>query len=426
MKLRTFLVSILVTVACGVSLLPITAQADTLSAKGIDKDSAIITDGQGKVQSHTADLTESGYHVSWHWSIPDQVKIKSGDTMQVEVPDNVMIPHALTFDILNSTGIVVGQANFAANSPTGTVTFNNELADKTLNRKGEIYIYASGKAIDDQLPSDWLINKSGWWESEQHNKINWNIALNPAQDHLGHVTLTDTLGAHQSYIPGSVQAQTGTWDDQGQFTPDGGTLDVTVSQKSDRSIQFDLANVKTGVNLQYQSKATGNPNGATYTNDVTLDADNLGGGDDDGMSRNQSSAQLSFGGGGTGDGDMDIKPDVPEKPTTPNQPVTPEKPAQPQDPVTPEKPVQPQQPVAPKKHNPKKQPKQVPSTQVPANHPQDTITSKASEHATPANKKQPQHQQLPLTDVAKYSFLSLIGLVILSVTGTLYFKSHHK
>lgn len=290
MKLRTFLVSILVTVACGVSLLPITAQADTLSAKGIDKDSAIITDGQGKVQSHTADLTESGYHVSWHWSIPDQVKIKSGDTMQVEVPDNVMIPHALTFDILNSTGIVVGQANFAANSPTGTVTFNNELADKTLNRKGEIYIYASGKAIDDQLPSDWLINKSGWWESEQHDKINWNIALNPAQDHLGHVTLTDTLGAHQSYIPGSVQAQTGTWDDQGQFTPDGGTLDVTVSQKSDRSIQFDLANVKTGVNLQYQSKATGNPNGATYTNDVTLDADNLGGGDDDGMSRNQSSA----------------------------------------------------------------------------------------------------------------------------------------
>lgn len=162
------------------------------------------------------------------------------------------------------------------------------------------------------------------------------------------------MAAHQSYIPGSVQAQTGTWDDQGQFTPDGGTLDVTVSQKSDRSIQFDLVNVKTGVNLQYQSKATGNPNGATYTNDVTLDADNLGGGDDDGMSRNQSSAQLSFGGGGTGDGDRDIKPDVPEKPTTPDQPVTPEKPVQPQDPVTPEKPVQPQQPVAPKKHNPQK------------------------------------------------------------------------
>ncbi|RRG17620.1 hypothetical protein D3P96_06610 [Weissella viridescens] len=432
MKLRTFLVSLLLTVTCMLGFSTGIVHADNLEAKGVDKDSAVITDAQGNVQSHTKDLTESGYHVSWHWSIPDQVKIKSGDTMQIEVPDNVVIPHSLTFDILNSTGLVVGQANFMANANTGTVTFNDQLADKTLNRKGDIYIYASGKALDDQLPSDWLINKSGWWDTNKHDKINWNIALNPDQSDLGHVTLSDTLGPHQTYLPGSVVAQTGTWDAQGQFTPDGGTVPVKVTQKSDRKLQFDLPHVTTGVNLQYQTQATGNPNGETYTNAVTLDADKLGGGEDDTPERSQSNAQLSFGGGGTGDGDMDVKPEVPDQPSQPDQPTTPKTPEQPK---TPDEPTTPKQPETPKQPDTPKQPtapKVTDKNKTP--HPKRDAETKQRTHTTessPSSAKTPQthankqrQHQLPLTDVATFSIISLIGLALLALTGTLYFKSH--
>lgn len=51
--------------------------------------------------------------------------------------------------------------------------------------------------------------------------LTWNIAFNPSGKNLGTVVVNDTLGSNQSYLSDSVIAQTGAYNDAGNFVQSG-------------------------------------------------------------------------------------------------------------------------------------------------------------------------------------------------------------
>jgi len=72
---------------------PIIGQArEITTVTGLDANSCIIKDEQGNVYSHTATLSPKVHYIlNYHWAIPNNESIKSGDTMHFYVPDNVTI-----------------------------------------------------------------------------------------------------------------------------------------------------------------------------------------------------------------------------------------------------------------------------------------------------------------------------------------------
>ena len=266
-----------------------------ITATGTDADSAVITDKDGNVVSHDTTLPAgSNYNVDWNWSVPDGVSIQNGDTITINIPDNVKTNVDLDFPIENSAGEVIGTCHIPAGSSTGTITFNDKLENTNVDRKGTVEISAQG--TDRHNDGNWFINKAGWFtNANDPSKITWNIAFNPKQENLGHVTITDTMSDNQEYIDGSIQAQTGTWGSDGNFIPDGGSVNVKVTKNADGTLTFDMDNVTTGVNLTYQTTVKDGSKGETYTNKAGISTDG------DGTSVN-SDAEIKFGGSGTGDG----------------------------------------------------------------------------------------------------------------------------
>lgn len=225
--------------------------AKAITATGLDADSAIITDADKNVIDHSTTLnSDVNYNVDWNWTIPDGVAIEDGDTMTVNIPSNVKTTSDLDFPIKNDAGDVIGTCHIQAGSTTGTITFNDKLASTNVDRHGSLHIDAVGTETHHQ--DDWLINKAGWWKDPtDHSSIVWNIAFNPKGENLGHVTITDSMSANQEFVDGTVQAPTGTWDANGTWVPDGGSVNVTVTKNADGTITFDMDNVTTGVNLTY-------------------------------------------------------------------------------------------------------------------------------------------------------------------------------
>ncbi|KYK51679.1 hypothetical protein AYO51_11355 [Lactiplantibacillus plantarum] len=84
--------------------------------------------------------------------------------------------------------------------------------------------------------------------------LTWNIAFNPSGKKLGTVVVNDTLGSNQSYLPDSVIAQTGAYNDAGNFVQSG-TIVPQVAVDGNQ-LTFTFSNVTTAVNIVYNSKLT--------------------------------------------------------------------------------------------------------------------------------------------------------------------------
>lgn len=67
---------------------PLVSQArNVIEATGNDVNSAVIKDSKGKVMAHDAQLPEDqAYTINYNWRIPDNLKIKAGDTMAFKSP----------------------------------------------------------------------------------------------------------------------------------------------------------------------------------------------------------------------------------------------------------------------------------------------------------------------------------------------------
>lgn len=250
--------------------------ADTLTAEGLSAEDAKVTLDGKKVTGNT-DRYQS-YTVSYNWSIADNIEVKDGDTINFELPSNVQIvgQTGINVSIKNGSGMAVGKATIKPGATTGTITITKAENLRKYSRTGTLEFEANGKTT--YSSHSWMINKTGTTTKiNGKNYITWAIAYNPNAKKLNNVVLTDTLGAGQDYVKGSLEVQTGNFDKDNKFTKIR-TTTAKVSQKG-QTLTIDLGNISTGIYLTYRTelneKAT-----SKITNNV---ADNSGNKSDAGV-----------------------------------------------------------------------------------------------------------------------------------------------
>ncbi|WP_125766761.1 SpaA isopeptide-forming pilin-related protein [Lapidilactobacillus wuchangensis] len=264
-----------------------TAKAAEVQVNGLTASDAKIYDQDGNEVTNNQQLDlYTGYKVSYNWSIPDGVQIVNGDTTTFTIPDNVEVKTTTTFDILDEYGIKLGEATVTAGSQTGTIVFNNYFTEATADRHGTLFFYANGTHNNNTGNENWVINKVGTVVSRAENArvIRWNVALNIAGKNLKDVTITDTLGPGQTYIPGSMivnRLQNGVYI--GSITPD-----VTVEGNV---MTIKVGDVNDYLDIYYNTATTNNQN--TYSNNATITVNGQ---------THTVNANVDFGGGGTGTG----------------------------------------------------------------------------------------------------------------------------
>lgn len=272
-----------------------------LSVSGLTSADAIVTDMQGNPVKPSDDLyTWLDFKINYNWSIPDGVQINSGDTVPFELPSGLAPPSDLTFPIFDSNNVKIGTATIKAGQSTGTITFNDALEHTSKNRHGTLQFIAKGTNTGSgNEGNNWMFNKNGWIAAYglegAPNELTWNIAFNPNSNTLTNVVITDTLGPNQEYIPGSLTAIAGHFEN-GNFVSDGYYLSPTVTTDGNKVIITFPDKITTSVDIFYRTKVTANPDGTnTWTNHATM-------GSSEGDYEVDSST--SWGGSGTGNGDQ--------------------------------------------------------------------------------------------------------------------------
>ncbi|WP_338208718.1 SpaA isopeptide-forming pilin-related protein [Lactiplantibacillus paraxiangfangensis] len=297
MRVKLFAVLLgLLTVFATVLALGRVARASEIPTNGLTGSSAVVTDRHGTVISDTGSLSKwEDYTIKYEWSIRDGQPIANGDTATVELPNGAIAPVNLSFPIVDNNGQTVGNFVIKAGQTAGTITFNDALAHTGTNRSGTLQFYAKGTSTSD-VHYDWTVNKLGWISGYDNNglpsKLTWNVAFNPEGKELGSVVVKDTLSPNQTFVPGSVIAYTGAYNDAGNFVQNG-TVTPEVSVNGSE-ITFTFSNITTAVNMVYNSKLSNVSSGSSnWTNTASMNGSTVSG-------------NVSYGGSGTGNGGNDI------------------------------------------------------------------------------------------------------------------------
>jgi len=266
---------------------------------GLNGSDASVTDMNGTPVKPTDDLfTWLNFNVNYNWSIADNVQINDGDTSSFTLPAGLVSSGDLSFPIYNSKGVQIATGSIKNGEKVGTITFNNELANTTTDRKGTLSLVSKGTSTGTGNEGEnWMFNKVGWVAGYDSNgvpnELTWNVAFNPNQHNLSNVVITDILGPNQEYIPGSINAIGGSYVD-GKFVGVN-QLHPTVTTEGNKVIISFPGNVTTAVDIYYRVKVTGaNPDGSnTWRNHANM-------GSSEGNF--EVDASTSWGGSGTGGG----------------------------------------------------------------------------------------------------------------------------
>ncbi|MGX6428741.1 SpaA isopeptide-forming pilin-related protein [Levilactobacillus yonginensis] len=299
-KVTTVVIGILITITVfilgGLGAGGITAHAGSVTVSGLDGNNATITDSNGTPIPNGSDLSKwNNYTIDYNWRIPDGQVIKDGDTATVTFPHSAVGRRDVTFPLYDDNGQKIGTFSIKEGESTGTITFNGALANTTKNRTGNLQFYVKGSTTEDNTNLNWGINKVGWVSERNPDgspaKLTWNIAFNPTSSSLGQAVVTDSLGPGQEYIPGSVHAHTGSYDSNGFFISDGGSISPAINVMGS-VLTFTFSDVKTAVNMTYQTTPTISGTGGTWKNNASMNGKNV-------------SARIVWGGSGTGNGNGD-------------------------------------------------------------------------------------------------------------------------
>ena len=292
---------------------PLTGQAKVItSVTGLDANSCVIKDTQGRVISHTATLpATSDYTINYTWQIPNSAQIKSGDTMNFYVPANVNVIGDRSFPMNGSGGIgVVGTTAIKDGSHVGTVTLNNRLVN-SIRRNGFIRIGVKGNQPATPTPTKpvTMTKQASWTTANDFTNITWRLAIDLQGQTVTNPQITDQLGRNHQYVAGSAVAT----------SPNGSQIPVTANA-SGTQVTFNFTGkVATNINLTYRTKTTEATGADTFSNAALYHDDN----------GHNAAANASI-----SRDDEQLGPDENENPgvTTPPGPTEPEKPTEPSKP----------------------------------------------------------------------------------------------
>ncbi|MCH4170037.1 MAG: Cna B-type domain-containing protein [Lactobacillus sp.] len=270
----------------------------THSVTGVGAGDAKITTASGQDVTHEPQLDlYTNYTLTYNWAIPDNVTINAGDTVLITLPATVATASDTKINLTDSTGKVIGTVALAHGQQQGILTFNQNF--KAYNRHGAIVLNVSGKHTDSGHSNPWFVAKNGWLADSDPNTITdpteiiWDIAVNPDNEAVNNVVLTDTLGPGQTYKAGSLSATTDNGDPKT-------TIPATVKVNGNQ-LTIDLGNITTKAMILYRTTITNlNPNtGNTWTNEVA--SSSTGGGAGTGVATTAKS-QVVWGGHGSAQG----------------------------------------------------------------------------------------------------------------------------
>ncbi|WP_225436357.1 Ig-like domain-containing protein, partial [Levilactobacillus spicheri] len=292
--------------------LPTIGQAATISATGLQNNDATVTDTTGQPVTGNYSQWEN-YQVNYQWSVLNSVKVANGDTTTVTLPDGLTANSTLDLPLVTKTGQTVGTFTIQKGATSGTITFNGRPSN-TDNLAGTLSLYTQGTTGSTHIHNDWSINKIGWIVNRnptgQPTLLTWNVAFNAASQSLGNVTITDTLGPNQTYVPGSVVATDGAYDSTGTLVSDGQAATPAVTTAGNQ-LTFLFTNVNTAVNMTYNAIPTITGTGQVWTNNAAISGKDAG----------NVTAQIAWGGAGSASDNL-IPVATPSDPTTPSDPAT--------------------------------------------------------------------------------------------------------
>ena len=284
-----------------VNLMPLTVSANNINITGNQASDAIVKDKNGQVISPGTALNKYvGYNVSYNWTIPNGIKVMSGDTSSFYLPDNVQVSANTSFDVYYK-GIVIGTFNINAGQRVGTLTYNAYLSQHPMNNiTGTLTFGVNGKETS-ASNENWHINKVSWINKTNGLPV-WNIAVNPQLTHYDSLTINDTMSSNQKIDPSTITVLYGHYDSNGNFiteSEDKNFKDYTINGNE---ITFNFHNVDRAINIVYQTVPTNRAAKQQLQNTATM----IGNGspDDSNNGTWSDSSNMYYQGNGNIDGNL--------------------------------------------------------------------------------------------------------------------------
>ncbi|WP_125565497.1 SpaA isopeptide-forming pilin-related protein [Companilactobacillus insicii] len=245
-----------------------TSYAQTLQI--LNSSDATIIDGDGNDVTNVDDLSNYTFlKVNYNWSIPNGTTINNGDTINFELPSKVNAQFSngenqpYEIDVMNN-GDKVGEAVIPYNSHTGTITFNDKLADFNTGLSGTLSLNAkgatnsSGGSGSGDGDNGVFSAKNGWINRDTSTGVSatglpqqlyWSVVLNPYNYTVTNQTLTDNVADGQKFIEDSMSVK---------FGDDNETEPYTIQYNNDDT-QFKIVFASTlnkKISLSYRTEIT--------------------------------------------------------------------------------------------------------------------------------------------------------------------------
>lgn len=299
---RFIFLTVLVTVMVG---LLTSIKYSTASAASIDSNS-YITDASLSDKTHPG-ATEYGLYddleANWRFHLPQNVNIKSGDTIVVSIPQQMAVPGDLNFPIKDDSGNIVGNAHADASNNKVTITFTN-FTENTLkisdingtmmlslrwnvstvkaNANNVIDWSYNGKTSNifitgDSLPDDnERIYKWGWYDANDPSIIHWQVRVNYSKSNIKNAVYTDTIGPNQELVKGSIKPYNIAYIPGTDNYNTGSLIDISkVFEDSSTAFHINFGDIDSTYMVKYSTKITDNISSNSYENTVNLKGDNI-------------------------------------------------------------------------------------------------------------------------------------------------------
>lgn len=194
----------------------------------------LATANEIKVDNPEVKVTTSGDRfspvtVEYKTKFSDDLKIKTGDKVVFNLPQELNLQTSYNFDVNSVEGAVVGKATASVENNNVTTVFNDYFTNKPLNKSMQLSLMTvwnkekvtgketttydlnfNGTIVKTEVDKDGVPDSQEIvtkWGTQNGDTINWAGRVNYKKANLTNVTITDKWDDNQEYIEGSFKAR---------------------------------------------------------------------------------------------------------------------------------------------------------------------------------------------------------------------------
>lgn len=187
-----------------------------------------------KVDNPEVKVTTSGdrfspVKVEYKTKFSDDLKIKTGDKVVFNLPQELNLQTSYNFDVNSVEGAVVGKATASVENNNVTTVFNDYFTNKPLNKSMQLSLMTvwnkekvtgketttydlnfNGTIVKTEVDKDGVPDSQEIvtkWGEQDGNIIKWAGRVNYKKANLTNVVITDKWDDNQEYIEGSLKAR---------------------------------------------------------------------------------------------------------------------------------------------------------------------------------------------------------------------------